>query len=110
VSNQYGEDTYCLPVTVMKPNGIEDIEWETIDVQVYPNPTNSVFQLQLRKGMTEAVDIELVDSFEKVIRQERLAAGAQSLTIDIADIANGIYYWRMKHEGVVMKQEKVVKI
>ncbi|MBP8066010.1 MAG: T9SS type A sorting domain-containing protein, partial [Flavobacterium sp.] len=53
----------------LDPNGTRSLEDETFNIKAYPNPSNSVFNLEIENGSEEEVAIEVFDISGRRIKQ-----------------------------------------
>ncbi|MCW8912846.1 MAG: HYR domain-containing protein [Flavobacteriales bacterium] len=83
----------CENVTVV---GIEELSKTA--VTVYPNPTNGIVKVKLKKSFFN-VEYTLTSIEGKVVQQDRFSGN--QLTIDIANEPKGIYF--IKIESLVVK-------
>lgn len=62
-------------------------------LHVFPNPTAQVARIEFELWQAELVQLQLIDMQGKIHlqRQISLAAGKQQLSIDVANLASGIY-------------------
>ncbi|MCW9041222.1 MAG: T9SS type A sorting domain-containing protein, partial [Flavobacteriales bacterium] len=67
-------------------------------VTVYPNPTNGIVKVKLKKSFFN-VEYTLTSIEGKVVQQDRFSGN--QLTIDIANEPKGIYF--IKIESLVVK-------
>ena len=58
---------------------------------VFPNPANQVLQVQYAKSNNEYVEITLINSLGEVVRKQTSASTDGTCTIDVQDVANGMY-------------------
>ena len=79
-------------------------EAELIDVNMYPNPTSTV--LNIDKGSNQSLEITITNSVGTVVYQS--TSKKQITIIDMAQMAIGIYVVTLKNEWG-LKVEKVVK-
>ncbi len=75
------------------------------DVQVYPNPSNGVGAVNVEYKLTRSanVSIEIVNVLGKKISNVSIGkkeAGAQTQAINVAELANGIYFANVFVDGV----------
>lgn len=75
---------------------------------VYPNPTNSLLQLDYNLGNAQAV-FEFYDIVGRLVYSEQLSHTG-TVTFTTQNIANGIYVCRVMSGNTVLKQTKVVVI
>ncbi len=76
----------------------------TLDLNVYPNPFNSV--ITISNNSNEIVTIKLTDISGKVIREERLTTKDTSL--DLGAIDTGIYFLELS-SGEKISVKKIIK-
>jgi subtilisin family serine protease len=70
------------------------------NIAVYPNPTSQVVNVQLDLHSAKMVELQLTDMTGKPVRsQTSLASQKDLLTLDIADLATGVYFMVVKMEG-----------
>ena len=76
-------------------------------VKVYPNPTQDVISVESDADML--VDaIVLTDAAGQVLRNISVQSGLVTNQIDISNVAQGIYYLKVK-SGAEVHVEKIVK-
>ena len=111
--------TYCdsieiLHLTVDPIVGINYFYPDTSDqlIIVYPNPTNGVVNVEctMYNVQLEGTEIQVVDMYGKLVRTVE-THGRASLqgTIDISDLANGVYFVKLIAEDKTIAVRKVVK-
>lgn len=80
-------------------SSIESINWERkITFNVYPNPTNSLLNVDFNILQEENLDIILLDVAGRIIEQLRLPAikGSNSIIMDINGVQSGFYLLRLQ--------------
>ena len=98
--------TLHLTITV----GLDD--HETVDFKVYPNPTNGVVNVEctMNNVQLERTEVQVVDMYGKLVRiVETHGRASLQGTIDISDLANGVYFVKLIAEGKTIAVRKVVK-
>ena len=76
-------------------------------VQVFPNPANTILNVELRM-QNESTDMTITDMLGNKVRQ--VPFNTQHLTLNIADLSEGIYNISISSsEGVVNKRVVIVK-
>jgi len=98
--------TLHLTITV----GVDD--HETVDFKVFPNPTNGVLNVECRMKNEEwgEVEIHVVDMYGKLIQTvETMCTSSLQRTIDISDLASGVYFVKLMAEDKTVAVKKVVK-
>jgi len=71
----------------------------TLGTSVYPNPSTATTQLEYAVSKAGPVTIELLDGrgniLRKVIDQQHKDKGAQVLVVNVEDLPNGTYYYKI---------------
>ncbi len=78
---------------------------------VYPNPFDQQNTLHYALNKRSMVNITLLDAAGNVVKElvnQQIDRGVYSLTTDAADLANGIYVYRIEIDGNVMNRKVVV--
>lgn len=76
-------------------------------VSVYPNPANDIVNFQFSNTI-EKRKIELYDAIGNLVLEKDASSNNLSLTTE--NLSNGIYFYSVKHNNVVLKQDKIVII
>lgn len=84
--------------------GIPDLSNKNNFVNVYPNPASSVLNIE----SSENVSVELVDLNGKTIIHPTAFAAGEKQTLKVSNIASGIYFFRIYHEGFLTVQKVVI--
>ena len=71
--------------------------FEMNQIEVYPNPSNSVFNLNLKK--IEAKTIEVYDITGKLIEKIENKLITQLMQIDLSNASNGVYFVKISTEN-----------
>jgi len=107
----YGEtlvDTYCHDVPKGYVNAIGDISAGSMTVQVYPNPTRGMINVQCL--MINVQGVEVFDLMGRKVFEQKAEGRKQKAEwcLDISNLPDGMYFLRIiSEQGVVVK--KVVK-
>ncbi|MEL6945538.1 MAG: T9SS type A sorting domain-containing protein [Bacteroidota bacterium] len=78
------------------------------DLTVYPNPVSALLNVRIDADEDRAIDVQVLDINGKVVRyynSQPVFRGENTIQIDVNDLTNGIYYFRMLGQDVV-KQTK----
>ena len=67
------------------------------DFQVYPNPVTASLNIKLRLVQSAALQVELLDPLGRAVAtsQHQLSSGANTLTLDLRDLKQGMYFLRI---------------
>ncbi len=90
--------------------GISDIE-EQWSVQVYPNPTNGIFNIDMKTLSNSPVNLLMYDAYGKeVYRSDNVSIqGYKSLSIDLNNISEGIYLLNIRGNGINMIRKIMIQ-
>ena len=84
-------------------SSIKDINGTT-SYEVYPNPTNGNFQLNITGiGSNASLEINLVDALGKVVDTKKVTPSSAELRLDysLSHLANGIYFLNINNNNSV---------
>ena len=81
----------------------------SLDVNVYPNPTNGLFNISFDEAVDQPIDILLVDAFGKEVYNKRFDINFRKkvIDIDISSFAKGIYILKLICDDIV-KSERII--
>ena len=65
------------------------------EVQVYPNPSNGVFYVEIQETDLMQVELKVVNLIGKTVKQEPVEAN-QRVRIDLHDQPKGVYFVHLK--------------
>jgi hypothetical protein len=91
--------------TVDCVTGIESIQVNS-GIAIYPNPTNGQFNVVFDANLGEQMEMELTDVTGKTVLH--IISREAVTPVNISDLANGIYFYTIKVDGVKVRG-KVVK-
>jgi hypothetical protein len=91
--------------TVDCVTGIESIQVNS-GIAIYPNPTNGQFNVVIDANLGEQMEMELTDVTGKTVLH--IISRDAVTPVNISELANGIYFYTIKVEGVKVRG-KVVK-
>lgn len=83
-----------------------------ISAKVYPNPAQSVINIEFSTSTKELISVNIFNSFgQKVIEQKEFGSSMENnITIDINQLPKGIYIVTLQAENKVIWQKKFEKI
>jgi len=88
-------------------NTVFETEDSSLDLSIYPNPTNEDVTISFNTQNSEKTSLEIVNSLGEVIYSETIAStgGEQNLTVDLSEISTGLYYVTVWNEEIKMTKE-----
>ena len=107
-TDECGNSDNCTFILDVKfTNGIET--FTVNDIQVYPNPSNGIFNLDLGALQNELITISVLDVLGEVVLEKQQVEGQQIQKIDLTEFTTGVYLIEIKTENTslikrVMKQ------
>ncbi|MDQ3192275.1 MAG: choice-of-anchor J domain-containing protein [Bacteroidota bacterium] len=105
----YTNNTPMIRLNVMPaPNSVKEIS-KTINVDVYPNPNNGEFQLQMNNEVKGTYVISVSNMLGQQVYSERVTStGSLIKTIDLSNFDKGIYLLSVANEGSKAKTVKKI--
>ena len=75
---------------------------EVVELNVFPNPSTDVVNMTWNAGASAEATIELLDILGRVVSMNtvRVEAGANTASISVSELDNGVYFIRMNGEEV----------
>jgi hypothetical protein len=98
----YGEvETFTL-------SALADVMANTLTATIYPNPATSQATLEIN-GLNQDAKIVISDLQGRIISQDQISAGKTRYTINVSEMASGVYYIRIVTDNVVSTQKLIVE-
>ena len=91
------------------PTGVETID-EGALINVYPNPSNGVFNVEVEGNLESAIDLQVTDISGRVLADlsGALQSGSNMATLNLTDLAKGSYILRMSRNGELVSVKQIV--
>ncbi len=119
-----GQGTYIILYSIVGSNGCTNIAKDTLKVyacvgidemdtnlglNVYPNPTSGSFTLEMATSSDITANISILTIDGRIVYQNAVSgSGIITKSIDITELANGIYYLKLETKDAV-KAYKIIK-
>lgn len=94
------------PYEIMVVSGIEDNDIN-LTFSIFPNPTADFVVLSVQKADTQNMTYELFDIEGRLIEKQEV--NDSQTTIDMKDLANGIYFIKVFRKSTGVKTFKIIK-
>jgi hypothetical protein len=75
-------------------NGIGSFQSGSLNVSVYPNPTNDVWFVSITGSTTDRMNMQIFAADGKLVHSQVLETGVQN-TVNAANMPAGMYYYRL---------------
>ena len=79
-----------------------------INAVVYPNPATTQATLQIN-GLNQDAKIVISDLQGRILSQDQISAGENRYTINVSDMASGVYYIRIVTDAAISTQKLIVE-
>ncbi len=79
-----------------------------LQVSLYPNPATSQATLEIN-GLNQDAKIVISDLQGRILSQDQISAGKTRYTINVSEMASGVYYIRIVTDSVVSTQKLIVE-
>lgn len=107
VKNYYQIFRTTTPITAQEPVGFQ-IPQTTYDISLFPNPTTGNLYFSTNQDLTENSTIEVINYLGQLIIPKRPIL--DSNMIDISSLVSGIYFLRLRKNGILCGSSKFVKL
>lgn len=87
--------------------GVASSEDDGMGMQIFPNPNDGQFTVQLETARNMPVQVEAVDLMGRVVFADALQGGATRLSVSLA-VPAGVYVVRVVEDGGMMRQQRVL--
>ena len=78
------------------------------EIRLWPNPARSEVQVALPAPLPSAGEWRLYGSLGQPVLRRALARGTTEVTISLAGVPPGLYFWEVRREGQRLGSGKVV--
>lgn len=102
-----GAELWSLEDTT-KPVGITTVA-NTQRIELYPNPAKAICNVVIDNAAYQKGSIQLCDMKGSVLQQQQLSAGQKHATVQLANIATGVYTIKVDVDGNIVNRKLVVQ-
>ncbi|MBO7277682.1 MAG: T9SS type A sorting domain-containing protein, partial [Bacteroidales bacterium] len=89
-------------------SGLNDAIANQINAVVYPNPANTQATLEIN-GLNQDAKVVISDLQGRILSQDSINAGTNRYTINVSEMASGVYYIRIVTDNVISTQKLIVE-
>ena len=89
-------------------SGLNDAIANGLTATIYPNPANTQATLQIN-GLNQDAKIVISDIQGRILSQEEISASTTTYTINLNNMASGVYYVRIVTDNVISTQKLIVE-
>ena len=110
--NESSDYVYTTNLTLSSAVGVLEVDQADLALQVFPNPTQDLVQLNYTLQNSGTVEVQLFDVRGSLIRsmgKSNQGVGAVNQTFSIADLAAGTYCIQLRLDGQLMASRLVNK-
>jgi hypothetical protein len=95
VSNAYSSDTVCHVINLGVVSSTQSATDPNSSIRVYPNPASTALQLHFGQAVASETVFQLFDLSGRSVLQQRIAEGVQSIQVDLPNVQDGLYFYRV---------------
>ncbi len=88
-------------------SALDEASFNTLNVQVFPNPATDLIALQVLDLVKEDLSVELVDLSGKTVNEMTINAGSTIAYFDVKSVYSGVYFIRISN-GTFHKMTKII--
>jgi hypothetical protein len=101
-------DTLCIDLNATTPSSLEQVVAQKSTVQIYPNPNNGTFTVQLNNWTALPTDIELLDLTGKVIAKKN-ADTQTEIIFNENQLERGMYLIRVSNPQHTVVNKVIIR-
>jgi len=91
-----------------KPLSVEQVDQ---DISIYPNPSEGIFTISVSNLSAHTADLRIMNVIGNEILREKLTRGEGqfSKTIDLSNLAKGLYYVKLETDNFSAVRRVIIK-
>lgn len=89
--------TVSEPTTVYMTTSTSSINWESLDVNVFPNPATDLIAVQIGNLVADDYQVDLIDVNGRLIQTDNIYKGSTIASFDVKTLYNGMYFVRISN-------------
>jgi hypothetical protein len=96
-------------ISNLTPLVLNQLNNEDSKISFYPNPTNSLLNLNYHLNQFKNASLQLHDVQGKLVYQTELNTNDDKVILTLDKLDNGLYFGKVYADGILVKTEKIVK-
>lgn len=92
---------------VMVISSNEELKNKTLDLKVFPNPTNKELWLHINESTISGFSFQLFNTEGKIIQENKLINSINKISMD--DLVSEVYFLKVLKENQAVKTFKIIK-
>ncbi|HKR07418.1 MAG TPA: T9SS type A sorting domain-containing protein [Bacteroidia bacterium] len=93
----------------MPPTGVDETNFNSNSITVYPNPSSGKFQLQLTGSIPEKFDLYVTDISGRNLYYQKVDNYRVNSQVDIAPFKSGMYFLKLVNEHNVSSTKLIIE-
>lgn len=83
--------------------------WEVVNMKLYPNPANTLFNVSFEKALEKSYEWYLVDAVGRTWRTGTAEVGATDLQVNTNELSSGMYIFIIKNQDVYTQRKVIIQ-
>jgi len=105
--SDWGNNTYIDNINISGLTGLDETKTQ-LDVKLLPNPSNGLVNLQVQGGLGTEAEVMVFDALGRLVFSQQVQAGVVMSSLDMSELANGIYMVSVKEQSGRQGIQKLV--
>ena len=107
-----GNEANCDSVIVIfkySLTGVEDNVFDGVSISdAYPNPATNQVNFDFNLSGVNHASVKIINLLGSVVKSADLVAGANKVSIDVADLPQGVYFYSVIANGNIYQTKKLI--
>jgi len=82
---------------------------ETVQFEIYPNPTQNEFKVQCSEFKVGEAEIEIYDLNGRKLLEKHFLAGNETTEVDVSGLQNGVYMIQLQFENQTVSKKLIIQ-
>jgi hypothetical protein len=107
-SNQYNGDRFWYVIRIGHQLAIEDINQKQLQIKVYPNPSNGVFNIEL-ENTKNIKQITVYNTLGQIVRTVSTKQAIKTYKLDLSGNSKGLYFIGIEVDNTLVFKKVVLE-